>query len=175
MCIMYALTILLYRLVELSEHIEVLEAAIEFKNDAIASRELHSSQILSSENMTDTLCQKLQQMSTAQVRALLVGYVGKVVDLRVAGGRRERERMKMAAECTEKQQTIVNLQRSLKQTRLEVERRLLSQEKVRQYHTCRNMLTAQRLYVYVDKYMYMYVPESYVRHMGYCIVLASLS
>ena len=121
------------RLVELSEHIEVLEAAIEFKNDAIASRELHASQIVSGESTTDKLCQKLQQMSAAHVRVLLVGYVGKVVDLRVEGERRERERMKMVAEYAEKQQTIVNLQRSLKQAQHEVERRLLTQEKVRQY------------------------------------------
>ena len=115
----------------MSEHIEVLEAAIEFKNDAIASRELHGSQIMSSESRTDKLCSKLEQMSAGQVRALLVGYVGKVVDLRVEGERREKVRKKMAAECAEKQQTVVNLQRSLKQAKLEVERRLLTQEKVR--------------------------------------------
>lgn len=69
-------------------------------------------------------------MSTEQTKALLMIYVGRVVDLRVAGQRDQRERMKMAAEFAEKEQTIVSLQRSLKQAQLETDRKLLTQEKV---------------------------------------------
>ena len=121
------------RLVQFTEHIEVLEAAIEFKNDTIqaVSREFPASQMATSnENVLSEMWQKLQQMSAAQVNPLLVSYVGKVVELRVKGQRREREEAKLAAESAERQQMILNLQRSLKQAQLEMERRLLSQEKV---------------------------------------------
>ena len=118
------------RLIELSEHIEVLEAAIEFKNEAIASRELRASHILGTERTQSETLQRLQHMSASQARGLLASYVSKVVDLRLAAERGEKQRRRVAAECEEKQRTVLSLQRSLKQAQLEVERRLLGQEKV---------------------------------------------
>ena len=75
--------------------------------------------------------QKLQEMSAEQAKALLMSYVGKVVDLRVAGQKKEREKKKMEAESMERQQALVSLQRSLKQAQLETDRKLLNQEKAR--------------------------------------------
>ena len=114
----------------------MLEAAIEFKNEAIASRELRASHILGTERTQSETLQRLQHMSASQARGLLASYVSKVVDLRLAAERGEKQRRRAAAECEEKQRTVLSLQRSLKQAQLEVERRLLGQEKVSEVLAC---------------------------------------
>lgn len=119
------------RLVELNEHIEVLEAAIQFKNETITSRELKASQILESEELHTETAAKLQDISHTQAKLLLASYFDKVVALRLLVGKKEKEHLKMVAEIEEKRKVIQSLQRSVKQIQVEMERRLLKQEKVR--------------------------------------------
>ena len=116
---------------ELNEHIEVLETAIQFKNDTIASRELKANQILESEGLRTETAAKLQHISHAQAKLLLASYFDKVVELRLVAGKKEREHLIMAAEIEERRRVIQSLQRSVKQAQVEMERRLLSQGKVR--------------------------------------------
>ena len=116
---------------ELNEHIEVLETAIQFKNETIASRELKANQILESEVLHTETAAKLQHISHAQAKALLASYFDEVVELRLMAGKKEKEHLKMAAEIEEKKNVIQSYQRSVKQVQVEMERRLLSQEKVR--------------------------------------------
>jgi len=83
-----------WRLVELEEEIEALDAAIEFKNDAIASRQqdLRSSvsvvrsntTLITISNVPDTSnrLSKLRLLSSSEMRSLVSRYFDRIVDLR---------------------------------------------------------------------------------------------
>lgn len=73
----------LSRLIELDEGIDALEAAIEFKNDAIATqqKDLDSGKLLTDKDR-EGLMNKLSNLSQREATALLSKYFEKVVELR---------------------------------------------------------------------------------------------
>lgn len=73
----------LSRLIELDEGIDALEAAIEFKNDGIATqqKELDSGKLLTDKDR-EGLINKLSNLSQREATALLSKYFEKVVELR---------------------------------------------------------------------------------------------
>lgn len=72
-----------FRLIELDEGIEALEAAIEFNSDGIADKqkELDSSQPLTEEDR-EGLMNKLSGLAPGEATSLLSKYFEKVVELR---------------------------------------------------------------------------------------------
>ena len=71
------------RLIELDEGVEALEAAIEFKNDGIATKrkELDSGQLLTDKDR-EGLVNKLSGLASGEAAFLLSKYFEKVVELR---------------------------------------------------------------------------------------------
>ena len=128
---MTAISFSLYRLLELNEHIEVLDTAIEFKNKTIMSTELRASEILESQDTQTETMSKMKHIPSAQARVLLACYFDRVVEMRLDGEREKRRALKMEAELEEKRNMIRSLRRSVKQSQLEAERKLLIQERVR--------------------------------------------
>ena len=72
-----------YRLIELDEGIEALEAAIEFKNDGIANKqkELDSGKFLTDKDRQG-LVNRLSNLAPGEAVSLLSKYFEKVVELR---------------------------------------------------------------------------------------------
>ena len=118
-----------HRLHELNEHIEVLEAAIDFKNDSIASKHLNVREMVDS-GITAEIDQKFEQLSLSDARMLLVRYFNKVVHLRVSESHHQQLQKELEVKLSEQQETIHRLGRTLKQAEVEKERRLLAQQKV---------------------------------------------
>ena len=118
-----------HRLHELNEHIEVLEAAIDFKNDSIASKHLDVREMVDS-GVTAEIDQKFEQLSLNDARMLLARYFNKVVDLRVSESHHQQLQRELEVKLSEQQGTIHRLGRTLKQAEVEKERRLLAQQKV---------------------------------------------
>lgn len=122
------------RLYELNEHIDILEATINFKNSSISSQELHLAQLVS-ENDEETyhhsqLHTKLRSLSLRDTQALLVRYFHKVVRLRLEGGRETHRQRETEVRLEGERDAVRRLERSLRQTRADCERELLSQQKV---------------------------------------------
>ena len=118
-----------HRLHELNEHIEVLEAAIDFKNDSIASKHLDVREMVNS-RVTAEIDQKFEQLSLNDARMLLARYFNKVVHLRVSESHHQQLQRVLEVKLSEQQGTIHRLGRTLKQAEVEKERRLLAQQKV---------------------------------------------
>uniref|UniRef100_A0A9J8AFR1 Kinesin family member 7 n=1 Tax=Cyprinus carpio carpio TaxID=630221 RepID=A0A9J8AFR1_CYPCA len=117
-------------LFQLDEAIEALDAAIEYKNEAITQRQRQlraSGSMLTQWEMN--LMAKLTYLSASETRALLCKYFDKVVSLR-----EEERRLQMAlAELelrVEEQQNLVEwLEAALERQQLEADRRLTQQQK----------------------------------------------
>uniref|UniRef100_A0A671KU10 Kinesin-like protein kif7 n=1 Tax=Sinocyclocheilus anshuiensis TaxID=1608454 RepID=A0A671KU10_9TELE len=117
-------------LFQLDEAIEALDAAIEYKNEAITQRQRQlraSGSMLTQWEMN--LMAKLAYLSASETRALLCKYFDKVVSLR-----EEERRLQMAlAELelrVEEQQNLVGwLEAALERQQLEADRRLTQQQK----------------------------------------------
>ncbi|XP_059382936.1 kinesin-like protein kif7 [Carassius carassius] len=117
-------------LFQLDEAIEALDAAIEYKNEAITQRQRQlraSGSMLTQWEMN--LMAKLSYLSASETRALLCKYFDKVVSLR-----EEERRLQMAlAELelrVEEQQNLVEwLEAALERQQLEADRRLTQQQK----------------------------------------------
>ena len=135
-----------YRLYELNEHIEILDATINFKNSSINSQELHLAQLITdSEEETryhSQLHSKLHSLPLRDAQALLVRYFHKVVRLRLEEGREVQRQREMDIELEGQRDAVRRLERSLRQTRVDCERELLSQQKVCSYmlHNCAHVL-----------------------------------
>ena len=82
-CALFSDTCLLYRLIELDEGIEALEAAIEFNSDGIADKqkELDSGPMLTDKDR-EGLMNKLSSLAPGEAASLLSKYFEKVVELR---------------------------------------------------------------------------------------------
>ena len=113
----------------MNEHIEVLEAAIDFKNDSIASKHLDVREMVNS-RVTAEIDQKFEQLSLNDARMLLARYFNKVVHLRVSESHHQQLQRVLEVKLSEQQGTIHRLGRTLKQAEVEKERRLLAQQKV---------------------------------------------
>ncbi|KAL1007316.1 hypothetical protein UPYG_G00084900 [Umbra pygmaea] len=117
-------------LFQLDEAIEALDAAIEYKNEAITQRQRQlraSASMLSQWEMN--LMAKLSYLSASETRALLCKYFDKVVTLR-----EEERKLQMAIADlemrVEEQQNLVQwLENALDRTQLDTDRRLTQQQK----------------------------------------------
>lgn len=122
---------------ELNEHIDILEATINFKNSSISSQELHLAQLISDNDEEiyhhSQLHSKLHSLSLRDAQALLVSYFHKVVRLRLEGGREAQRQREMEVKLEGERTTVRRLERSLRQTRADCERELLNQQKVQNY------------------------------------------
>lgn len=123
-----------FRLYELNEHIDILEATINFKNTSINSQELHLAQLVSNSDEDAVhhshLYSKIHSLSLHDTRALLVSYFHKVVSLRLEGGKSAQRKREVEVELEEQRDAVKRMEKSLRQTRVECERELLSQQKV---------------------------------------------
>ena len=119
---------------ELNEHIEILEATINFKNSSINSHELHLAHLVTKseedEQSRSQLNDKLFSLSLKDSRALLIHYFHKVVRLRLQEGKGAQRQRELEVELQQQKAAIKRLERSLRQTRVDWERELLSQQKV---------------------------------------------
>ena len=129
------------RLHVLKEHIEVLEAAIDFKNDSIASKHLDVREMVDS-GVTAEIDQKFEQLSLNDARMLLARYFNKVVHLRVSESHHQQLQRELEVKLSQQQETIHRLGRTLKQAEVEKERRLLAQQKVWKDFVCVHCLAA---------------------------------
>ena len=71
-----------FRLIELEEGIEALDAAIEYKTDVIHSRQLEVRQSQALAQSEDNLINRLNSLNTQDTKTLLTKYFEKVVNLK---------------------------------------------------------------------------------------------
>lgn len=118
------------RLIELDEGIEALEAAIEFKNDGIATQqeELDSGQLLTDKDR-EGLGKKLSNLSQREATALLSKYFERVVELRGSEKKLELHCSDLEVRITEQERIIGELGRGLQQAEIKGDRRLVEHQK----------------------------------------------
>ncbi|VDI28294.1 kinesin family member 4/21/27 [Mytilus galloprovincialis] len=115
------------RIIELDEGIDALDAAIEYKTDAINSRqlELRHSQILSKSE--DHVMNKLNSLTTTETRALMMKYFNKVVACKDAERRLNLHCSEMEVKQDEQERLIRELEAALQRSAVEVDRRITKQ------------------------------------------------
>ncbi|KAL2077069.1 hypothetical protein ACEWY4_026573 [Coilia grayii] len=117
-------------LFQLDEAIEALDAAIEYKNEAITQRQRQlraSGSMLSQWEMN--LMAKLTYLSASETRALLCKYFDKVVSLREEERRLQVALAEVEMRGEEQQQLLAFLQAALDRQHLETDRRLTHLQK----------------------------------------------
>ncbi|XP_076148001.1 kinesin-like protein kif7 isoform X2 [Alosa pseudoharengus] len=117
-------------LFQLDEAIEALDAAIEYKNEAITQRQRQlraTGSMLSQWEMN--LMAKLTYLSASETRALLCKYFDKVVSLREEERRLQVALAELEMRVEEQQQLVVWLEAALERQHLEADRRLMQQQK----------------------------------------------
>ncbi|XP_052067157.1 kinesin-like protein KIF27 isoform X4 [Mytilus californianus] len=129
------------RIIELDEGIDALDAAIEYKTDAINSRqlELRHSQILSKSE--DHVMNKLNSLTTTETRALMMKYFNKVVACKDAERRLNLHCSEMEVKQDEQERLIRELEAALQRSAVEVDRRITKQ--TREYEQKIQMLMRQ--------------------------------
>ncbi|KAL4641898.1 kinesin-like protein KIF7 isoform X2 [Arapaima gigas] len=117
-------------LFQLDEAIEALDAAIEYKNEAITQRQRQlrvSTSLLSQWEMN--LMAKLSYLSASETRALLCKYFDKVVSLREEERRLQVALAELEMRAEEQQQLVFWLEAALERQQLDTDRRLTQQQK----------------------------------------------
>ncbi|XP_036400407.1 kinesin-like protein kif7 [Megalops cyprinoides] len=117
-------------LFQLDEAIEALDAAIEYKNEAITQRQRQlraSASMLSQWEMN--LMAKLSYLSASETRALLCKYFDKVVSLREEERRLQVALAELEMRVEEQQQLVLWLEAALERQQLDTDRRLTLQQK----------------------------------------------
>ncbi|KAG9266975.1 kinesin-like protein KIF7 [Astyanax mexicanus] len=117
-------------LFQLDEAIEALDAAIEYKNEAITQRQRQlraSGSMLTQWEMN--LMAKLTYLSAYETRALLCKYFDKVVSLREEERRLQMALAELEMRAGEQQQLVQWLEAALERQQLETDRRLTQQQK----------------------------------------------
>uniref|UniRef100_H3BEJ3 Kinesin family member 7 n=1 Tax=Latimeria chalumnae TaxID=7897 RepID=H3BEJ3_LATCH len=115
---------------QLDEAIEALDAAIEYKNEAITRRQRvlrASASMLSQCEMN--LMAKLSYLSASETRALLCKYFDKVVTLREEERKLQLAYFEMEMRLEEQQRLVYWLEAAVERQRLETDRRLTLQQK----------------------------------------------
>ncbi|XP_054433539.1 kinesin-like protein KIF7 [Pteronotus mesoamericanus] len=117
-------------LFQLDEAIEALDAAIEYKNEAITCRQrvLRASASLLSQCEMDLMA-KLSYLSSAETRALLCKYFDKVVTLREEQHQQQVAFSELEMQLEEQQRLVYWLEAALERQRLETDRQLTQQQK----------------------------------------------
>ncbi|KAM6943398.1 kinesin-like protein kif7 [Xenentodon cancila] len=117
-------------LFQLDEAIEALDAAIEYKNEAITQRQRQlraSASMLSQWEMN--LMAKLSYLSASETRALLCKYFDKVVSLREEDRKLQHALAKLEMQLDEQERLVQWLENALDRTQLDTDRRLTQQQK----------------------------------------------
>ncbi|XP_041844251.1 kinesin-like protein kif7 isoform X2 [Melanotaenia boesemani] len=117
-------------LFQLDEAIEALDAAIEYKNEAITQRQRQlraSATMLSQWEMN--LMAKLSYLSASETRALLCKYFDKVVSLREEERKLQLALSELEMQLDEQQRLVQWLENALDRTQLDTDRRLTQQQK----------------------------------------------
>uniref|UniRef100_A0A667YSH0 Kinesin family member 7 n=1 Tax=Myripristis murdjan TaxID=586833 RepID=A0A667YSH0_9TELE len=117
-------------LFQLDEAIEALDAAIEYKNEAITQRQRQlraSASMLSQWEMN--LMAKLSYLSASETRALLCKYFDKVVSLREEERKLQLALAELEMRLEEQQRLVQWLENALDRTQLDTDRRLTQQQK----------------------------------------------
>ncbi|XP_050185652.1 kinesin-like protein KIF27 isoform X2 [Myiozetetes cayanensis] len=120
-------------LFQLEEGIEVLEAAIDYKNESIYNRQhllRSSSQSLSqSEN---NVIGKLVSLSAAELRAIIISYFNKIVGLRESERKLKLQIEEQEMKATDQENIIRELESALGHIKLQCDRQLTLQRKEHQ-------------------------------------------
>ncbi|KAM3624993.1 uncharacterized protein V6R79_005262 [Siganus canaliculatus] len=117
-------------LFQFDEAIEALDAAIEYKNEAITQRQRQlraSASMLSQWEMN--LMAKLSYLSASETRALLCKYFDKVVSLREEERKLQLTLAELEMQLDEQQRLVQWLENALDRTQLDTDRRLTQQQK----------------------------------------------
>ncbi|KAK3104146.1 hypothetical protein FSP39_024813, partial [Pinctada imbricata] len=117
------------RMIELDEAIDALDAAIEYKNDSIKSKqlELRHSQMLSQSE--DNIMNRLNALSAIETKTLLSKYFEKVISLKENERRNNLQYSEMEVKIDEKDRLIRELEGALQRAAMEVDRRLTKQQR----------------------------------------------
>ncbi|XP_068175181.1 kinesin-like protein kif7 [Antennarius striatus] len=117
-------------LLQFDEAIEALDAAIEYKNEAITQRQRQlraSASMLSQWEMN--LMAKLSYLSASETRALLCKYFDKVVSLREEERKLQLTLAELEMQLDDQQRLVQWLENALDRTQLDTDRRLTQQQK----------------------------------------------
>ncbi|XP_061055274.1 kinesin-like protein KIF27 isoform X3 [Eubalaena glacialis] len=117
-------------LFELEEGIEALEAAIEYKNERIQSRQ--NSLRASFQNLSHSeanVLEKLICLSPVEIRAILFRYFNKVVNLREAERKLQLQNEEIKMKVLEQDNVVRELESTLEHLKLQCDRRLTLQQK----------------------------------------------
>ncbi|XP_059118796.1 kinesin-like protein KIF27 isoform X3 [Peromyscus eremicus] len=117
-------------LFQLEEGIEALEAAIEFENESIQSRQ--NSLRASYQNLSQSeanVVGKLVCLNLTEIRAILFKYFNKVINLREAERKQQLQNKEMKVKVLELDNMVHELESALEHLRLQCDRRLTLQQK----------------------------------------------
>ncbi|XP_077004689.1 kinesin-like protein KIF27 isoform X2 [Tamandua tetradactyla] len=117
-------------LFQLEEGIEALEAAIEYKNESIQSRQ--NSLRASFQNLSHSeanILEKLICLSPVEIRAILFRYFNKVVNLQEAERKLQLQNEEIKMKVVEQDNMVRELKSTLEHLKLECDRRLTLQQK----------------------------------------------
>lgn len=117
-------------LFQIEEGIEALEAAIEYKNESIQSRQ--NSLRASFQNLSHSeanVLEKLICLSPVEIRAILLRYFNKVVNLRDAERKLQLQNEEIKMKVLEQNNIIRELESALEHLRSQCDRRLTLQQK----------------------------------------------
>ncbi|XP_054545509.1 kinesin-like protein KIF27 isoform X2 [Talpa occidentalis] len=117
-------------LFQLEEGIEALEAAIEYKNESINSRQ--RSLRVSLQNLSHSeanILEKLTCLSPVEIRAILFRYFNKVVNLREAERKLQLQNEEIKMKVLEQNNMVRELESALEHLKSQCDRRLTLQQK----------------------------------------------
>ncbi|KAJ1206725.1 hypothetical protein NDU88_002126 [Pleurodeles waltl] len=123
-------------LFQLEEAIEALEAAIDYKNENINSRQSSindTTQILRQSEAN--VMEKLSSLSPSEIRALLIRYFNKVVGLRESERKLQLRSEEMCMRVVEQDNIVRELESALERLNMQCDRRLTQQQKEHEQKT----------------------------------------
>ncbi|XP_012576580.1 PREDICTED: kinesin-like protein KIF27 [Condylura cristata] len=119
-----------HALFQLEEGIEALEAAIEYKNESINSRQCSLRASLQNLSHSEAnVLEKLTCLSPVEIRAILFRYFNKVVNLREAERKLQLQNEDIKMKVLEQNNIVRELESSLEHLKLQCDRRLTLQQK----------------------------------------------
>ena len=127
--ILYCIVII-FRLQELNEKLEVLETSIQLKTS-----QLHHQNILATGQDLIELESCLSQLSSTEVLSLLMQSVIRIIKLEEQIKEHEKSSKILDAQVTKQQEEVVVLQRLLSQSQLEKQWKIHKTQKVRNYNS----------------------------------------
>ncbi|KAM5185001.1 kinesin-like protein KIF27 isoform 5-T5 [Callospermophilus lateralis] len=117
-------------LFQLEEGIEALEAAIEYKNESIQSRQnLLRASLQNLSHSEANVLEKLTCLNPVEIRAILFRYFNKVVNLREAERKQQLQNEEIKMKVLERDNMVRELESALEHLKLQCDRRLTLQQK----------------------------------------------